>query len=70
MAFKLTQSGFDVAPLAGGLDRWVELELPLEARPIELSTVLAMVADGSIEDGKTIAALCLWRTAAGEPAHA
>jgi len=32
VAFKLEQAGFDVAPLAGGLDQWVALELPLEER--------------------------------------
>lgn len=35
MAFKLSQAGFDVAPLAGGLDQWLALDLPLEERPLE-----------------------------------
>ena len=35
MAFKLHQAGFDVAPLAGGLDRWRTLGFPLEERPPE-----------------------------------
>ena len=35
MAFKLKQAGFDVAPLAGGLEQWLALELPLESRPLE-----------------------------------
>ncbi len=35
MAFKLEQAGFDVAPLAGGLARWIEMDLPLEPRPVE-----------------------------------
>jgi hypothetical protein len=35
VAHKLEQAGFDVAPLAGGLSRWIKLELPLEERAIE-----------------------------------
>ncbi len=35
MALKLKQAGFDVAPLAGGLEQWLALELPLETRPLE-----------------------------------
>jgi rhodanese-related sulfurtransferase len=35
VAFKLKQAGFDVAPLAGGLEEWLALELPLERRPLE-----------------------------------
>jgi rhodanese-related sulfurtransferase len=35
VALKLKQAGFDVAPLAGGLDRWMALDLPLESRPLE-----------------------------------
>jgi rhodanese-related sulfurtransferase len=35
VAFKLKQAGFNVAPLAGGLDAWAALELPLEERPAE-----------------------------------
>jgi len=35
VALKLKRAGFDVAPLAGGLDEWVELDLPLENRPFE-----------------------------------
>ena len=35
MALKLKQRGFNVAPLAGGLDRWLALELPVEDRPEE-----------------------------------
>ncbi|MEH6569622.1 MAG: VTT domain-containing protein [Halioglobus sp.] len=35
VAFKLKQAGFDVAPLAGGLDEWIALELPLEERQKE-----------------------------------
>jgi rhodanese-related sulfurtransferase len=35
VALKLKQRGFDVAPLAGGLDEWLKLELPVESRPIE-----------------------------------
>jgi rhodanese-related sulfurtransferase len=36
VAFKLSQAGFDVAPLAGGLEGWVALGLPLEERPPEV----------------------------------
>jgi len=35
VALKLKQAGFDVAPLAGGLDEWLALDLPVEDRPIE-----------------------------------
>jgi len=35
VALKLKQRGFDVAPLAGGLERWLTLELPVENRPFE-----------------------------------
>lgn len=35
MALKLKQRGFDVAPLAGGLEQWLALELPIEDRPVE-----------------------------------
>lgn len=35
MALRLERLGFDVAPLAGGLARWRELELPVEERPPE-----------------------------------
>ena len=35
VALKLEQASFDVAPLAGGLDRWLALDLPVEARPLE-----------------------------------
>jgi len=31
----LENAGIDVAPLAGGLDRWLSLELPVENRPFE-----------------------------------
>jgi hypothetical protein len=31
----LKKAGFDVAPLAGGLDQWLSLDLPLENRPFE-----------------------------------
>jgi membrane protein DedA with SNARE-associated domain/rhodanese-related sulfurtransferase len=36
VAFKLKQAGFDVTPLAGGLDKWIALELPLEERETEV----------------------------------
>jgi rhodanese-related sulfurtransferase len=35
VALKLEQAGFDVAPLAGGLDEWIALDLPVEVRPFE-----------------------------------
>jgi len=35
VAFRLKKAGFNVAPLAGGLERWRALELPLEGRPLE-----------------------------------
>jgi len=35
VAFKLEQAGFNVAPLAGGLEQWIALAFPLENRPIE-----------------------------------
>ena len=35
MAFQLAKRGFDVQPLAGGLERWMELELPIERREFE-----------------------------------
>jgi len=35
VALKLKQAGFDVAPLAGGLEEWMALDLPLENRPFE-----------------------------------
>ena len=35
MAFQLAKRGFEVLPLAGGLDRWMALDLPLEHRDIE-----------------------------------
>ena len=35
MAFQLAKRGFDVQPLAGGLERWMELELPVEGRELE-----------------------------------
>ena len=41
MAFQLAKRGFDVQPLAGGLERWIELELPIERRELE-SRVAAM----------------------------
>jgi hypothetical protein len=39
VAFQLTKRGFDVLPLAGGLERWIALDLPLERRDPELHTV-------------------------------
>ena len=35
MAFQLAKRGFDVQPLAGGLERWMKLELPVERRKLE-----------------------------------
>jgi hypothetical protein len=35
VALQLKRKGFDVAPLAGGLDRWLALDLPVEHRPFE-----------------------------------
>jgi membrane protein DedA with SNARE-associated domain/rhodanese-related sulfurtransferase len=40
VALKLKQAGFThVAPLEGGLEQWIALELPLEERPIETLTI-------------------------------
>ena len=37
MAFQLAKRGFDVLPLAGGLEGWIALDLPLEHRDVEPS---------------------------------
>jgi rhodanese-related sulfurtransferase len=45
VAFQLAKRGFDVQPLAGGLEGWMARELPLEHREFELGPKASRTSD-------------------------